>query len=154
MTRILLLNPNKWGRGITSIWIPSHTAVLRNKNHQVKLFDSSFYENWTDDELSYNTDNSQYMPTDYSKYVEFTKEDVTIDLQKLIDEYEPEIIFWSALSSHINGEGEYVNIQYGHELIQKIKTNAIMIAGGLQPTAEPREVFDRFPKVDYFIGGE
>lgn len=154
MTRILLLNPNKWGRGITSIWIPSHTAVLRNKNHQVKLFDSSFYKNWTDDELSYNTDNSQYMPTDYSKYVEFTKEDVTIDLQKLIDEYEPEIIFWSALSSHINGEGEYVNIQYGHELIQKIKTNAIMIAGGLQPTAEPREVFDRFPKVDYFIGGE
>ena len=154
MTRILLLNPNKWGRGITSIWIPSHTAVLRNKNHQVKLFDATFYQNWTDDELSYNTNNLQYMPTNYNNFVKFKKEDIVTDLQRVVDEYDPEIIFWSALSSHINGEGEYVNIQYGHELIEKIKTNATMIAGGLQPTAEPKEVFSRFPKIKYFIGGE
>ena len=51
MTKILLLNPNKWGRGITSIWIPSHAAILKDRNHQVRLFDSTFYKNWTDDEF-------------------------------------------------------------------------------------------------------
>ena len=154
MTKILFLNPNKWGRGITAIWIPSHAAILKNKNHQVRLFDSTFYNNWTDDELSYNTSNLQYEPTDYGKFVKFNERDVKKDLQTIIDDYKPEIIFWSALSSHINGEGEYVNIQYGHELIRDIKTSAIKIAGGLQPTAEPLEVFERFPCIDYFIGGE
>ena len=30
-----------------------------------------------------------------------------------------DIIFWSALSSHIHGEGEYVNIQYGYERLRR-----------------------------------
>ena len=77
--------------------------------------------------------------------MKFNERDVKKDLQTIIDDYKPEIIFWSALSSHINGEGEYVNIQYGHELIRDIKTSSIKIAGGLQPTAEPLEVFERFP---------
>ena len=51
MNKILLLNPNKWGRGITSIWIPGHAAILKDRNHQVRLFDSTFYKNWTDDEF-------------------------------------------------------------------------------------------------------
>ena len=55
MVRILFLNPNKWGRGITPIWIPSHAAVLKSKKHEVRLFDATFYKNWTDDEISYNT---------------------------------------------------------------------------------------------------
>ena len=46
MAKVLLINPNKWGRGITHIWIPSHTSVLRGAGHNVKLFDCSFYT-WT-----------------------------------------------------------------------------------------------------------
>ena len=41
MSRILFLNPNKWGRGITSLWIPSHAGILNKHHHQVKLFDAS-----------------------------------------------------------------------------------------------------------------
>ena len=52
------------------------------------------------------------------------------------------------------GEGEYVNIQYGYQLMQNISTNAIKIAGGLQPTANPKTSFDKFPNVNYFICGE
>ena len=59
MSRILLLNPNKWGRGITTIWIASHSALLKKNGHQVELFDSTFYENWTVDETAYNTKNVQ-----------------------------------------------------------------------------------------------
>ena len=30
MGKILLINPSKWGRGITPIWIASHTSILRD----------------------------------------------------------------------------------------------------------------------------
>jgi len=154
MTRILLVQPNKWGRGITSIWIPSHTAALRGAGHVVKLFDCTFYKEWSLNETDYNTENKQYLPTDYTKFIKFKENDIFEDLQNVINIFKPEIIFWSALSSHIHGEGEYVNIQYGYELIKKVKTNAITIAGGLQPTASPETMFEKFPSVNYFVRGE
>ena len=61
-------------------------------------------------------------------------------LQKKIDDFNPDIIFWSAISSHIHGEGEYVNIQYGYELINGIKTSAWLVTGGLQATASPQQI--------------
>ena len=60
MAKILLINPNKWGRGITHIWIPTHTSVLREAGHQVKLFDCSFYADWTVNEVAFNTENEMY----------------------------------------------------------------------------------------------
>ena len=154
MSKILLIQPSKWGRGITSIWIPSHAAALKNAGHEVTLFDSTFYKNWTLNEIQYNTKNEQYVPTDYLNYVKYNENNIFEDLQKKIDSFKPDIIFCSGLSSHIHGEGEYVNIQYGNELLKKIKTNAIKIAGGLQPTAKPEILYEKFPSLDYFIGGE
>ena len=43
MSKVLLINPSKWGRGITPIWVASHSAVLKNNGHEVKLFDTTFY---------------------------------------------------------------------------------------------------------------
>jgi anaerobic magnesium-protoporphyrin IX monomethyl ester cyclase len=154
MARVLLVNPNKWGRGITAIWIPAHTAVLRSRGHDVRLFDSTFFRKWTVDEVSYNTNNAQYRPTDYHGHVRYSDEDVVASLQKVVDEFQPDVIFWSAISSHIHGEGEYVNIQYGYELVQQIKTQAMLVTAGLQATARPTSMFERFPKTSFFIGGE
>ena len=46
--KILLLNPNKWGRGITPIWIASHSSILKKNGFDVKLFDCTFYKDWSD----------------------------------------------------------------------------------------------------------
>jgi anaerobic magnesium-protoporphyrin IX monomethyl ester cyclase len=154
MSKVLLINPSKWGRGITPIWIASHSAVLKSKGHKVKLFDCSFYENWTVNENKFNTENKQYKSSKYFDYITYNKRDVLESLQENIDEYEPDIIFWSAFSSHIHGEGEYVNIQYGYQLIEKIETSAILVTGGLQVTANPNLMISEFPKVNYFLGGE
>ena len=154
MAKILLIQPNRWGRGITSIWIPSHTGILKSKNHDVKLFDCTFYKNWAEGELDYNTQNQQYQPTEYSKLVKYIESDIFDEFQKLVNSFEPDIIFWSAISSHIHGEGEYANIQYGNMLVEKISTSAKKIAGGLQPTGEPKQMLTRFPNVDFFIIGE
>ena len=82
MAKILLINPNKWGRGVTSIWIASHSALLKENGHEVDLFDATFYSQWTVDEVSYNTDNEQYLPTDYHGYVNFKETPILDDLQK------------------------------------------------------------------------
>ena len=71
-----------------------------------------------------------------------------------MDSFEPDIIFWSAISSHIHGEGEYANIQYGNILVEKIFTSSKKIAGGLQPTGDPKHIPIRFPNIDFFIMGE
>ena len=128
MAKILLIQPNRWGRGITSIWIPSHTGILKSKNHDVKLFDCTFYKNWAEGELDYNTQNQQYQPTEYSKLVKYIESDIFDEFQKLVNSFEPDIIFWSAISSHIHGEGEYANIQYGNMLVEKISTSAKKIS--------------------------
>jgi len=154
MTKILLIQPNKWGRGITSIWIPSHAGILKSRGHEVELFDCTFFSDWTVNETEFNTGNQQYLPTDYQKMIKFNNENIHEKLQETINRFRPDIIFWSALSSHIHGEGEYVNIQYGNSLMEKISTTAKRIAGGLQPTAEPKNMFKRFSNIDYFIGGE
>ena len=60
MAKILLLNPNKWGRGITHLWIPSHTAILKEDGHDVKLFDCTFFSDWTVNEVKFNTFNEMY----------------------------------------------------------------------------------------------
>tara|TARA_Y100000768_G_scaffold521_1_gene376 strand:+ start:10525 stop:11979 length:1455 start_codon:yes stop_codon:yes gene_type:complete len=154
MAKILFLYPNKQGHGITVIWIPSHSAVLKSKGHSVELFDGTFFKNWTVDETAFNTENKMYKPSDYSTYVSFSSEDIHESLQSHINKFQPDIIFWSALSSHIHGEGEYVSIEYGYELIKKVSSDAIKIAGGLQATAAPDEMCKKFPNVDYFISGE
>ena len=154
MSKVLLINPNKWGRGITHIWIPSHTAVLKSRGHDVRLFDSTFFADWAINEIKFNTENKQYKPSAYLQKIIYSQTPVVEALQKTIDEFQPDFIFWSALSSHIHGEGEYVNIQYGHTLLNDIKTSAIKVTAGLQPTADPDSMFHHFPKADYFIRGE
>ena len=155
MSKILLINPNKWGRGITHIWIASHTAALEKNNHEVQLFDATFYKNWTVDEVSFATGTAMFQPSDYKNFIKFKDEDVKSELQKKINKFKPDLIFWSAISSHIHSEGEYVNIQNGYDLLKNINVNgAIKITGGLQATSNPDLVFKKLPNIDYLIMGE
>jgi radical SAM superfamily enzyme YgiQ (UPF0313 family) len=154
MAKILFISPNKWGRGITPIWIASHYAILK-KDHEVFLFDCTFYQGWTENENNYNTKNEQYKNSGYNKLVKFNSKSIYADLQEKIDLIKPDFIFWSALSSHIHGEGEYVNIQHGYNLISKVNIyKAILITGGLQATASPEITFKNFNKISFLISGE
>lgn len=152
--RILLINPSKWGRGITPIWIASHSAILKKHGHDVKLFDCTFYSSWQLNELKYNTSNLQYKQSDYESYIKYKDSSLAGDLQKTIDDFRPDIILISAISSHLHGEGEYVNVQYGNELLGKIKTDALKMAAGFQVTALQQDAVNIFKNVDIFIVGE
>ena len=126
-SKILFINPNKWGRGITTIWIASHAGILKRAGHKVKLFDCTFFADWTDSELEINTINKQFKRTNYSSLIKWNKKDVKTELKETIKKFKPDIIFSSALSSHIHGEGEYINIQYAYELIKNIEKDFLLI---------------------------
>ena len=79
--QFLFVNPNKWGRGITTIWIASHTGCLRKLGYEVKLFDCTFYKDWTDLEIELNTVNNQFKKTDYLKKINWNKNNVIQDLK-------------------------------------------------------------------------
>ena len=153
MAKILLINPNKWGRGITHIWIAAHTGLLKKNGHKVELFDATFFNNWRHNEEDFE---KEFLKTDYDKLVTFKNEDVYKELEKKINQFNPDIIFWSAISSHIHSEGEYVNIQNGHDLLKNvaIPKNVILITGGLQSTSAPHLVLEKMIKIQYLIRGE
>ena len=130
MSKVLFVNPNKWGRGVTAIWIPSHASFLKKGGHECELFDCTFYSEWTDNENAYNTANRQYQPTNYEKCITWNDNDVYAEFQEKVDKFKPDIIFSAALSSQLHGEGEYASIQYYHDLISRLQTNALKIAGG------------------------
>ena len=154
MARILLINPGRWGRGITPIWIASHAAVLKSRGHKVELFDATFFRDWAQNENAFNTANLQYRPSSYETMISYDETPVVVALQAHLDAFCPDIAFWAAISSHIHGEGEYAAIQFGDELMRQVRTTAIKVAGGLQPTAAPKDTAARFPEIDLLIGGE
>lgn len=155
MSKILFINPNKWGRGITHIWIASHSGILKRNNHEVELFDCTFYSNWSLNEVKFQTDNKMYKKTNYDEFLKLNNNDIFQDLQKKINEYNPDYIFWSAISSHIHGEGEYVNIQNGYDLLKNLDTkDSKLITGGLQATSASEIILRKMPKIDYLIAGE
>ena len=155
MAKILFLNPNKWGRGITHIWIASHSGILKRNDHKVELFDATFYSEWSLNEVKFQTDNQMYKKTNYDDFLKFNSNNIFEDLQKKIDEFKPDFIFWSAISSHIHGEGEYVNIQNGYDLLKDLDTkNAILLTGGLQATSATEIILKKMEKINYLIGGE
>ena len=148
MSKILFINPNKWGRGITHIWIASHSGILKRNNHKVELFDSTFYSNWSLNEVQFQTDNKMYKKTNYDDYLKFNSNEVLDDLQKKINEFNPDFIFWSAVSSHIHGEGEYVNIQNGYDLLKNLDIkNSILMTGGLQATSAAEIILKKCQKL-------
>ena len=155
MAKILFINPNKWGRGITHIWIASHSGILKRSGHKVELFDCSFFADWSLNEIKLQTDNKNYLKTDYEKLIEYSSKNIFESLQKKIDKFKPDFIFWSAISSHIHAEGEYVNIQNGYEIIDKVQCHhAIKITAGLQATSATEIVLNKMPNIDYLILGE
>ena len=155
MAKILLINPNKWGRGITHIWIASHSGILKRNDHKVELFDASFYSNWSLNEVKFQTKNQMYKKTNYDEVLKFNTNNILEDLQNKINEFNPDFIFWSAISSHIHGEGEYVNLQNGYDLLKDLDTKkAILLTGGLQATSASEIILQKMKKIDYLIGGE
>ena len=105
----------------------------------------------TDFEIELNTKNKQFKKTNYLKN---KWNNVLSDLRKVVETLKPDIIFSSAISSHIHGEGEYINFEYTYDLVEKIDYEGLIIFGGLQATADPERILRLMPKINFLVSGE
>jgi radical SAM superfamily enzyme YgiQ (UPF0313 family) len=141
---VLLLNTNSWGRAFTPIGLSTVSSLLKERGHSTKLFDTTFYDDWEINEQAEGEKYLSYKYTDLSSYgVEVNKGSQVEDLKHLVDEYQPDLIIFSILSSHLQGEGEYNMYYYGKELLKKSGLNNIpVLVGGIVPSVIPEEVMN------------
>ena len=158
MASILLLNTSQWGRGITPIWLASHSGILKSHGHTCNLCDLNFLESWQKDEVNYNSNNGQYLPIDYN--YSYSDTDPVSYLASHIAKHKPDIIIWSAVSSHIHGEGEFSSFHRGYEFLERFYefspiSKPSLVAGGVYIMGlTDAELTDQFPLVDCFLKGD
>ena len=158
MASILLLNTSQWGRGITPIWLASHSGILKSHGHTCNLCDLNFLESWQKDEVNYNSNNGQYLPVDYN--YSYSDTDPVSYLASHIAKHKPDIIIWSAVSSHIHGEGEFSSFHRGYEFLERFYefspiSKPSLVAGGVYIMGlTDAELTDQFPLVDCFLKGD
>lgn len=158
MASILLLNTTQWGRGITPIWLASHSGILKSHGHTCNLCDFNFLECWQKDEVNYNSQNGQYLPVSYS--YSYSDLEPKTYLSSHIKKYNPDIIIWSAVSSHIHGEGEFSSFHRGYEFLDSFFEDGniskpLLVAGGIYIMGfTDGELTEQFPLVDCFLKGD
>lgn len=153
--KVLLLYPNRWGRGFTPIGLSMISAVLKERGHTTRLFDTTFYDAGFINEKTEGEKYLSYKPVDLSNYgVKFVKRNEIEDLKQLVSEYNPELIVFSIYSSHLHSEGEYNMYNHGKELILQAGIRKIpVVVGGIIPTVIPDRVLD-YGVTDIICRGE
>ena len=87
--------------------------------HDVKLFDYTFYKEWTDLEIELNTKNKQFKKTNYLKKIKWNNNNILSDLKKLLKllNLTSYLVLQSLL---ICMEKENTNFEYTYDLVEKI----------------------------------
>ena len=140
--KVLLIYPNKGPRGNTPIGLAMASAILKLKNCEVELFDTTFYEQDGITEKEIGEKNLDFKKVDLS-IMGVVKEKVNIlkKLQEKINVFKPDLIAFSFLSTHLVGEEEYEMCKRGINLLEKVnRYKALTFVGGLHPTFSPEEI--------------
>ena len=153
--KILFINPNIDVGGYKPLGISVLIAVAKKLNHNVRIFDTSFYdvEEYTFNKFFIGTKQVgeevlNFVPVDLSDY-NISKEKV--DLQKtfidVINNFKPDIVALSIFSQ------EYALGMYLLNLVKKVKADTLTIVGGIHCYADPESVIND-KNVDFICVGE
>jgi len=147
--KVLLVYPNDRMDGLISVGISVLSAHLKNANHEVELYDTTFYDTGKRTGDSYREEMGQVIPVDLTKYgVERKKIDLNElqkDFRKKVLEMKPSLIGFSVLE---------ITYDQGLELARAIEDLDIpVIFGGIYPTFAPRIVIKE-SSVDMICEGE
>ena len=134
--KVLLVYPNDRMDGLISVGVSVLSAHLKNANHQVELFDTTFYDTGKETGDFFREQMGQVIPVDLSKVgVERKKislNDLQLAFRKKVLEFNPGLIGFSVLE---------ITYDQGLELAKAIEDlNIPVIFGGIYPTFAPKIV--------------
>jgi len=147
--KILLVYPNDRMDGLISVGVSVLSAHLKAANHQVQLYDTTFYDTGKETGDFYREQMGQIISVDLSKHgvhrKKITLNDLQKDFRKKVLEYNPGLIGFSTLE---------ITYDQGLELANAIEDLAIpVLFGGIYPTFAPRIVL-RENSIDMICEGE
>lgn len=133
--------------GFKPIGISMISAVLKKSGHDVKLFDTTFYDMGGVSVHTLGAGILNFKNVKFPKEVYEQKKTLKEDLLKMIDDYKPEIIGFSALSTMITTSKKMAT------MIKEVHPEIPIIIGGKHPTVAPEETI-AFPHFDMLCIGE
>ena len=86
-------------------------------------------------------------------YLKFNSNNILDDLQNKINDFLPDFIL-SAISSHIHGEGEHVNIQNGYDLLKDLDKKCNFDIRWFKSYFATEIILKKMNKINYLIRGE
>jgi len=147
--KILLVYPNDRMDGLISVGVSVLSAHLKKANHEVELYDTTFYDTGKKTGDFYREQMGQVIPIDMSKYgvvrEKVTLNELQFDFRKKVLEFKPGLIGFSVLE---------ITYDQGLELAKAIEDLDIpVIFGGIYPTFAPRIVLKE-NSIDMICEGE
>ena len=132
------------------------SALLKQRNHQVDIFDTAFLKTkdyQTTEDIHGGTGLSDKGGVSVFKKTDYTIEDlvakdpvvnISEELQKKIDTFKPDIIAPSCMTS---------TFDFTCDLLRSVKHNSIVIVGGVHATIAYKDCLDQ-DVIDYAFVGE
>ena len=147
--RVMLVYPNDRMDGLIPVGTSVLSAHLKAARHEVRLFDTTFYDTGKPEGDYYRESLGQVIPVDIEKYGVVREKIGLNELQQnfrhAVLEYGPRLIGFSTLE---------ITYDQGLELVNAIQNLPIpKIFGGIYPTFAPRIVL-REPAIDMICEGE
>ncbi|MDD5133558.1 MAG: radical SAM protein [Candidatus Nanoarchaeia archaeon] len=147
--KVMLVYPNDRMDGLVGIGIPLLSAHLKKAGHQVKLYDTTFFDTGKAVGDSFRESLGQVTPVDLEKYgvkrKTVTMDELKSDFRKAVLDYHPDLVGFSSLE---------MSYDQGLELVKGIQDIPVpKIFGGVYPTFAPRVVFKE-PSIDMIGEGE
>jgi len=147
--RVLLIYPSKFRVTGLPIGLTSISAVLKQEGHEVKIFDTTFYE--LDSQVSEPQLRADMLMskriTDEDKWLYKNNSDMKEDLISLIHDFKPRVVGISIL------EPNYGISLLLSRLIKSTFKDILIVAGGVFPTLSPEVVISE-DSIDIVCLGE
>lgn len=145
---ILLIRPNKDAFGFKPIGISLLSAILKNNNHNVSLFDTTFFDFGYEEYSETGVRINKYKPVDWSKIdIKKIKVDLKTEVIKAIKDSKADVCAFSILSD------ERFIAEEISQYIKEYDSQIPIIWGGIFPTISA-DITINSEYVDYVCVGE
>ena len=138
MARVLLVYVNSYMDNLIPVGVSLLSSCLKKAKHQVKVFDTTFYETTSKTGDQARVDSLQIKSTNLEKYGIKSKSltQMENDFLNLVEIFKPDIVGFSIVEST-----DFI-FRMLVTYLNKINFKGLKIAGGVYPTTSPETVID------------